>query len=230
MDRRKNAVNKFIKSFFSEYNYCRKVVKKRFNKNLIVSAKEEERFQLSNICWICNKLFDVADNKVRDHCHVTGKYRGAVHWCCNVNFKMTNEVPVIFHNLEGYDSHLIFKELSKFNAKISFIPNGLQKYMTFTINRNIFFIDSMQFIKSSLDLLVKNVLSKDFEFLSEVFIGEYLRLVKEKGVYRYEYMDSLKRLSADKLPDKDKFFSSLRGSGISEREYQRASSARLLLR
>ena len=206
------------------------MVKKKFNKNRIVSAKEEERFQSSNICWICNKLFDVADNKVRDHCHVTGKYRGAVHWSCNVNFKMTNEVPVIFHNLEGYDSHLIFKELSKFNAKISVIPNGLQKYMIFTINRNIVFIDSMQFIKSSLDLLVKNVLSKDFEFLSEVFIGEYLRLVKEKGVYRYEYMDSFKRLSADKLPDKDNFFSSLKDSGISERKYQKANSARLLLR
>ena len=100
--------------------------------------EEEERFQLSNVCLICNKLFDVADNKVGDHCHVTGKYRGATHWSCNVNFKMTKKVPVIFHNLKGYDSHLIFKELSKFNVKISVIPNGLEKYMDFTINRNMF--------------------------------------------------------------------------------------------
>ena len=85
----KNAVNKFIKSILSECNYCRKVIKKHFNKNLIMSAKEEERFQLSNICWICNKLFAVADNKVRDHCHVSGKYRGAAHWGSNVNFEMT---------------------------------------------------------------------------------------------------------------------------------------------
>ena len=55
------------------------MVKKHFNKNLIMSAKEEERFQLSNICWIRNKLFDIADTKVRDHCHVSGKYRGAAH-------------------------------------------------------------------------------------------------------------------------------------------------------
>ena len=61
-----NAVDKFIKSILSEYSYCRRVVKKDFNKNLIISAKEEERFPLSNICWICNKLLDVADNKVRD--------------------------------------------------------------------------------------------------------------------------------------------------------------------
>ena len=107
------------------------MIKKYSSKNLITSA-EEERFQLSNICWICNKLFDVCDNKVRDHCHVTGKYRGAAHWSCNVNFKMTKKVPV---------------KLSKFNVKISVIPNGLEKYMAFTINRNIVFIDSMQFMK-----------------------------------------------------------------------------------
>ena len=82
-------------------------------------------------------MFDIADNKVRDHCHVTGKYRGAAHWSCNVNFKMTEKVPLIFHGLKGYDSHLIFKELSKFIVKISDIPNGLEKYMAFTINKNI---------------------------------------------------------------------------------------------
>ena len=102
-----------------------------------MSAEEEERFQLSNICWICNKLFDVADNKARDHCHVSEKYRGAAHWSCNVNFAMTEKIPVIFHNLEGYDCHLIFKELSKFNVKITILPTGLEKYMAFTINRNI---------------------------------------------------------------------------------------------
>ena len=70
------------------------MVKKHFNKNLIMSAKEEERFQLSNICWICNKLFDVSDNKVRDHCRITEKYTGAAHWSCNVNFKITKNVSV----------------------------------------------------------------------------------------------------------------------------------------
>ena len=92
-----------------------------------MSAEKKERFQLTNIYWICYKLFDISDNKVRDHCHVTGKYRGAAHGSCNVNFKMTKKVPVMFHNLDGYDSHLIFKELNKFNVKISVIPNGLEK-------------------------------------------------------------------------------------------------------
>ena len=62
----------------------------------------------------------------------------------------------MFHNLKGYDSHLIFKELSKFNIKISVIPNGLKKYVAFTVNKNLFFIDSMQFMSSSLDSLVEN--------------------------------------------------------------------------
>ena len=84
------------------------MVKKHFSKNLIMSA-EEERFQLSNNCWICDKLFEVGDEKVRDHCHITGKYRGAVHCSYNINLKLTKKIPVIFHNLRGYDSHLIIK-------------------------------------------------------------------------------------------------------------------------
>ena len=111
-----------------------------------MSTEEEERFQLANSCWICDKLFDVGDDKVRDHCHITGKYRGASHWSCNINLKMSKKKIVIFHNLRGYDIHLIIKEVSKFDVKVSVIPNGLQKYMAFTINRNLVFIDSMQFM------------------------------------------------------------------------------------
>ena len=81
------------------------------------------RFQLSNSCWICDKFFDVGDDKVRDHCHITGKYRGAAHWSGNVNFKLSEKIPVIFHNLRGYDSHLIIEEVSKFNVKVNVIPN-----------------------------------------------------------------------------------------------------------
>ena len=70
----KNAVYKFIQGTFNEYSYCRSVMKKHFNKNLIMSVDEEEEFERSNIFWICGKIID--DNKVREHCHVTGKYRG----------------------------------------------------------------------------------------------------------------------------------------------------------
>ena len=71
--------------------------------------KEKEQFQSSNICWICEKLIDDDDEKVRDHCHVTGKFGSAAHWSCNINFQLTKNVSLIFHNLRGYGSHLIFR-------------------------------------------------------------------------------------------------------------------------
>ena len=80
------------------------------DKNLIMSTKDEERFQASNKCWICDKLFDVGDDKVRDHCHVAEKYRGTAHWSCDSNLKLTKKIYVIFHNLRGYDSHLIMQK------------------------------------------------------------------------------------------------------------------------
>ena len=111
-------------------------MKKCFCRNLIMNSEEEEIFEQSNICWICGKLFEIGDEKVRDHCHISEKYRGAAHWSCNINLKISKKSPVIYHNLKGYDSHLIFKELSRFNnLKISVIPNGLEKYMAFTVKK-----------------------------------------------------------------------------------------------
>ena len=89
-----------------------------------MSEEEEHLFQQSNSCWICKRLIDNDEEKVRDHCRRTGKFRNAAHWNCNINFRLTEKVPVIFHNLRGYDSHLICNELVKFDVKISVIPNG----------------------------------------------------------------------------------------------------------
>ena len=188
-----------------------------------MSVEEEKRFEMSNICWICNELFEVSDKKVRDHCHISGKHRGTAHCSCNINLKISKKIPVIFNNLKGYDSYLILKELSKFNGlKISFIPNGLEKYMAFTVNKNLVFIDCMQFINSSLDKLVKNLNDWDFKYLNEEFSREQLKLVKEKGIYSNEVMNSFKRFNKDKFSDKSKFFSSLKNCGISEKEYEKA--------
>ena len=74
-----NATYEFIKSILKEYKYCKKLINKHFNKNLIMSEKEEHLFQQINSCWICKKLIDSDEEKVRDHCHVTGKFRGAAH-------------------------------------------------------------------------------------------------------------------------------------------------------
>ena len=142
-------------------------MKKHFNKNLVMTAEQNEELERSNICWICSELIDFDDNKVRDHCHFIGKYRGSVHWSCNINLKIGKKTPVIFHILKGCDSHLIFKESSKFDCRMSVIPNGLEKYTSFTLNKNIVFIDSMLFMNSSLDKLVKNLGDEDFKYLVE---------------------------------------------------------------
>ena len=122
---------------------------------MITTEEEENLFKKRNNCWICKKFISNDEDKVRDHCHVTGKFRSGAHESCNLNFQLTEKVPVIFHNLRSYDSHLIFNELDKFGVKIKVIPNGLEKYVAFFLNKNLVFIDSMQFMNSKLDKLVK---------------------------------------------------------------------------
>ena len=112
--------------------------------------------------------------------------------------------------------------MGKFDVKVTVVPNGLEKYMAFTINRNFSFDDSKQLINSSVDSLVKNLMDEYFKYLSEEYNGEFL---KQKGVYPYEYMGSFTKFSENKLPDKCEFFSSLKDKCISEKDYQRANNA-----
>ena len=97
--------------------------------------------------------------------------------------------------MRGYNSHLIFSELDKFDVKIRVIPDGLEKYMAFFLNKNLVFIDSMQFMNSSLDKLVKNLSDEDFKYLVEEFGSENLELLKQKCDYPYEYMKSFERFN-----------------------------------
>ena len=116
-------------------------MKKHFNKNLIMTEKKEEQFQSISICRICEKLSE--SEKVGDHCHITRKFRGSAHCSC--------KVPVEFHKLRFYDSHFIFYEFNKFDVKIGGIPNRLEKYMVFILNKNLVFMESIQFMNSSLE-------------------------------------------------------------------------------
>ena len=109
-----------------------------------------------------------------------GKYRGPAHIDCNINLKLNHKIPIVFHNLKNYDSHLIMQELDKFNLKLNVIPNGLEKYMSFSINNKLSFIDSFQFLSSSLDSLVKNLAKDDFKYLSQEFGNNILDLVKKR--------------------------------------------------
>ena len=88
------------------------------------------------------------------------------------------------HNLKKYYSHLIIQEVGKFNFKISVIPNGLEKYMSFNINNKLIFIESFQFLSSSLEGLVKT-LCKDDKYLSQNFDSTLINLPKKKGFCPY---------------------------------------------
>ena len=118
------------------------------------------------------------------------------------------------HNLRGYNSHLIFCGLSKFDVKIDVIPNGLEKYMAFFLDKNLVFIDSMQFMKSSLDKRVKYLLDEDFKF--EEFGSKNLELLKQKGAYPYEYMNSFEKFEEKELPNKECLFSSTKKAKIGD--------------
>ena len=110
------------------------------------------------------------------------------------------------------------QELAKFNLKINAIPNGLKKYMSFTINNKLSFIDNFKFLSSSLDSLVRNLSKDDFMYLSQEFDNNELDAVKQKRFYPYEYMSNFKKFK-EELPSKEKFYSYLTGRKITDKKY-----------
>ena len=110
------------------------------------------------------------------------------------------------------------QELAKFNLKINAIPNGLKKYMSFTINNKLSFIDNFKFLSSSLDSLVRNLSKDDFKYLSQEFDNNELDAVKQKRFYPYEYMSNFKKFK-EELPCKEKFYSYLTGRKITDKKY-----------
>ena len=205
-----------------------------------MTKENELDFQNSTRCHICEKEYSNRDNfimhkgkmikiknhPVRDHCHITGKYRGSAHKNCNLQLRIDPEklkIPIIFHNLKGYDSHFIIKKLEK-NSNISVIANNFEKYITFKID-NLQFIDSFQFMSSSLDRLVSNLTKDKFIYTDLEFkdLEHFqLELLKKKGVYPYKYMDSFSKFEETELPNKKEFFNELNNTAISDYEYQHA--------
>ena len=108
-------------------------------------------------------------DKVREHCHVTDRFRGSAHNKCNTNLRLPRKLPTIFHNLQGYDGHIIFKELNNFDVDVDVILKGIDKDISIIVNRHITFIDSLQFYNGSLDTLASNLNNKDFKHLTSEF-------------------------------------------------------------
>ena len=168
--RGEDCIQKFMKCMFEEVKNCQSIIRDNFNKPLKMTKKDEKAFKMATHCHICEKKYKVDDVPVRDHCHVTGKYRGSAHGACNLKLQISAEkikIPVVFHNLIGYDSHFIINELGKLIEKgeeisINVIAQNAEKYMAFYIGKHLSFIDSFAFRSSSLDKLAGNLEDRDF--------------------------------------------------------------------
>ena len=222
-----------------EVNYCKNIIKKEFNKPLIMTDNDELSFKLEQKCHICKESHKDKDIRVRDHCHITGKYRGSAHQDCNLKLRLNPEkikIPVIFHNLRGYDSHFIMQNIGEIAKKhthksskgreiemqINAIPNNMEKYMAFMLGDHLVFLDSFQFMSSSLDKLVSNLPKEDLKYTSQAFKNKRLELMTRKGVYPYDYMDSFEKFNQKELPTKKDFYSILNDQHISDEDYQHA--------
>ena len=112
-----------MEKMLEEVEYCKGIVKKRFNKPLKMTENDEFCFKLMDKCHICSEKYTDKDVRVRDHCHITGKFRGSAHQECNLKLKIKPEdikVPIIFHNLRGYDSHFIMQQIGKIAESYSY--------------------------------------------------------------------------------------------------------------
>jgi len=191
--------------------------KHKFAKRMTITNSEQESFELTKVCHICEKELD--NDKVRDHCHLTGNYRGAAHNECNLNYKIPKFYPVFIHNLSGYDAHLFIKNLGN---EPSCIPNTEEKYISFSkklivdeftnkegknvkVTREIRFLDSYKFMSSSLASLVANLKRGDFKRLKMHFNENELNLLLRKGVFPYDYFNNISVLNETSLPSKKSF-------------------------
>ena len=232
-----DAAQKFVKMLEEDI----KIIANISEKKMIFGEKEKEQYKKETECWICKGEFKEDDDnkKIRDHCHFTGRYRGATHNSCNLKYRKPNFTPVVVHNLSNYDSHLFIKNLGFSKGNINCIPNNDEKYNSFTkeiqvgsytnkegknkyLYHAIRFIDSFKFMAASLDSLVNNLPEDALNNFKRYYSGEKLNLVTRKGVYPYEYMDSLERLKENKLPPKESFYSRLTDEDISDEDYQHA--------
>ena len=238
--RGEKAVYTFLEYMLDEVKYCKKVIKKEFNKPLKMTKEDEKEFNKAEECYICNIKYNDDDIKVRDHGHITGKYRGSAHQECNLQLRVNTEklkIPVIFHNLIGYDSHFIMQEIGaivknhsyinkkgeKCQMNINAIPNNMEKYLAFMLGNHLTFIDSFQFMSSSLEKLVNNLPRESLKYTSKCFKGIKLDLIAKKGVYPYDYMDSFKKFK-EQLPSKEDFYSILNDKHIEDEDYQHAKN------
>ena len=166
------------------------------------------------------------------------KIQGSAHQERNLRLRIKPEdikIPVFFRNLQGYDSHFIMQQIGEIannhayknrkgeeqHLKIHATPSNMEKYMAFMLSNHLKFIDSFQFMSSSLDKLVSNLPKEAYKYTSEEFTCKKLNLMSQKGVYAYDYNDCLEKFSIDQteLPTKEQFYSILNDQHVTYGEY-----------
>ena len=190
---------------------------------IVITQEDEEDYRNNNICRFCEK--NIESDKVRDHCHLTCKYRGPAHNICNINVKQkdSNFIPFAFHNFSKYDSHMFFKrlvDLKKDKVKFKIIPETNEEYIAVKYGC-IRFIDSYRFLSESLDKLVKNLDEDDLKILKKEFPDKWQYLNK-KLAFPYEYFNSIDdyQKPVDTLKKED-FFSKLKNKYPDDDEIER---------
>jgi len=214
-----DAADKFVECIVKEQEDIEQ--KFKHYEPMRMTGSDWQSFRSTTHCHICNK--ELGDDRVRDHCHVFG---GAAHNACNINYKLTGRIPVVFHNLRGYDSHVIMQAVGKIQKDMKCIPNNMEKYISFSMGC-MDFIDSFQFMSSSLAKLVCNLAKEGptkFKHMTSYFGDQNLSLLLRKQVYPYEYFDSVSRFDETKLPSKSAFHSTLAGEDITYASYTHAQT------
>ena len=182
--RGEDSIKTFMEQMLSEVQYCQKIISTKFNKPLQMTDEDEQQFKAAEECHICGKKYKETDIRVRNHCHITGQYSGSAHQDCNLKLKISPKeftIPVIFHNLRGYDSHFIMQEIGSIgksnNLSINCITKNMKKYMAFMLGKHLVFLER----------LAAKLPTDVFKYTGQVFQDEKLLLMKQKGVpYLFE--------------------------------------------
>lgn len=235
-----DAMDKFFHSLETDLDCIRKDLKEV---RPIKMDKEDWRaYNKASTCWICGgDAFkdEKGYKKVRDHDHITGKFRGAAHSGCNLRLSikpLQQTVPVFFHNLKGYDAHHLMSALGKTTVKeveytnykgekktfvdgqISCIAQNMEKLISFSWGQYRF-VDSFAFLSASLSKLVDNTPNENLSITKTM---NNFKLLSKKGVYPYEYMDDFSRFDEKCLPPKEAFYSKLTDEEITDEDYEHA--------
>jgi len=220
-----------LQQFFTHINNEQTEINKILSTDLPMDPLTDEEARTHNaatVCFTCEQPFTSDNYKVHHHCHITGKYIAPVCNNCNLQLKHRKHndkyfIPLFMHNARSYDSHFIIKNFHDPNAKVRVIRTNTEKFLAVQID-NIRFLDSFQFLSSSLDNLVSTMARDDtdkFVHTKRHFGSDNPNIFK-KGVYPYEYVRGPEIFIETCLPPREKFYSELNEEGISEEQYDRA--------